>query len=75
MSGNIINSKQPFVNFYRKGQIITKEMLNDQFIRSVLFDLSKKSRFISGVNYLSYGYHGISILGQDNYTITYNETD
>jgi hypothetical protein len=69
-----VNIHQPFVNFFRKGQIVTKEMLNDQFIRSIMFDMSKRyTRFVSGTNYLSYGYHGTSILGEGNYTINYDE--
>lgn len=51
-------------------------MLNDQFIRSIMFDMSKRyTRFVSGVNYLSYGYHGTSILGSGNYTLEYDESE
>jgi hypothetical protein len=51
-------------------------MLNDQFIRSIMFDMSKRyTRFVSGINYLSYGYHGASILGSGNYTLEYDESE
>jgi hypothetical protein len=69
------NITQPFPNFIRKGQIVTKEMLNDQFIRNILFDMSRYIQYVSGINYLSYGYHGTSILGSGNYSLEYDNDE
>jgi hypothetical protein len=49
-------------------------MLNDQFLRSLLFNMSKKySRFVSEINHMSFGMKGTSTLENGNYSIEYDE--
>lgn len=50
----VIFDRAPIPHFPYKGQMITRQQLNDSFMKSILFNISKyHSRFVSNIDYFS----------------------